>query len=91
MYVYMCMFAYECMYICMYEGMCVSMYLLIYVLCIYVCLCVCMYVYMYFFIYLLACSITLVISNTTCYLHLIFTIIVSSLLFDYFVCIYVCE
>ena len=42
----------------------------------------------YFFLsYLLACSITLVISNTTCYLHLIFTIIVSSLLFDYFVCV----
>jgi hypothetical protein len=35
--------------------------------------------------YLLACSITLVISNTTCYLHLVFTVIVSSLLFVYFV------
>jgi hypothetical protein len=43
-----------------------------------------------FLIYLLACSITLVISNTTCYLHLVFTIIVSSLLFVYFVCMYIC-
>ena len=44
-------------------------------------MCLCMYVCMYFnIIYLLACSITLVISNTTCYLHLVFTIIVFFLL-----------
>jgi len=29
-----------------------------------------------FFLYLLACSITLIISNTTCYLQLVFTLIV---------------
>ena len=39
----------------------------------------------FFYIYLLACSITLMISNTTCYLCLVFTIIVSLLLFVYFV------
>jgi hypothetical protein len=50
-------------------------------------------VYMYvciFLIYLLACSITLVISNTTCYLHLVFTIIVSLLVFVCFVFVLRC-
>jgi len=59
-----------------------NMHVCMYVLCVYVCIMdVCMYVCMYvFLIYLLACSITLVISNTTCYLHLVFTIIVFFLL-----------
>jgi hypothetical protein len=39
--------------------------------------------YIYIFIYLLACSITLIISNTTCYLQLVFTLIVPLLLFGY--------
>jgi hypothetical protein len=53
--------------------------------CMYVCMDICnvlsMYVCTFFLIYLLACSIALVISNTTCYLHLVFTLIVSLLLF----------
>ena len=64
------------------QYMCIYIYIYIYI-CVCLCVCVCVCV----LIYLLACSITLMISNTTCYLHLIFTIIVSSLLFDYFVCV----
>jgi hypothetical protein len=41
----------------------------------YVCMYVCMYVF-FFLINLLACSITLLISNTTCYLQLVLTMIV---------------
>jgi hypothetical protein len=61
-----------------------------------VCVCVCVYVRVYvrvycvcsfFLIYLLACSIIFV-SNTTCYIHLVFTFVVPSLLF---VLVFVCS
>jgi len=58
--------------------MCECMFVWMYV-------CIRMYVCIFLYIYLLARSITLMISNTKCYLHLVFTIIVSSSLLVYFV------
>ena len=71
--------------VCMYVFMYVCMYVYMYVcVCMYVCMYACTYVCVFFLnIYLLACSITLLISNTTCYLQLVFTMIVPSLLFVY--------
>ena len=82
MYVRTYVYMYVCIYVCVYVCTYVHMYVCITYVCIYVHMYVCTYI---FYIYLLACSITLMISNTTCYLHLVFTTIVSSLLFVYFV------
>jgi len=64
-------FQYVCVCVCVCVYVCV---------CVCVCMCVCVFLKMY----LLACSITLEISNTTCFLHLVFTVIVSSLPFGFF-------
>jgi hypothetical protein len=73
--VFMNVFTYVCTLVCMdHACVCVYIYIHIYTSCmhvfIYVCIYACMYERMYvgiFLIYLLACSITLVIINTTCY------------------------
>jgi hypothetical protein len=47
--------------------------------------------FIYIYIYLLACSITLIISNTTCYLQLVFTVIFPLLLFGCSLVVVLCS